>query len=70
MEYTAKEAPYYSLTCNCGIKITGNSEKGLLALLKKHIESGAIHLQWISYFNITEKTEWEERILRKDKSAS
>lgn len=61
-EYTVKEAPYYSLTCNCGIKITGNSEKGLNALVKRHIEDGVIHHQWIKHFNITEKTEWEKRI--------
>jgi len=57
MEYTVKEAPYYSTTCNCGIRITGNSEKGLVSLLKRHIEDGAIHLKWKSFHNITTRTE-------------
>ena len=61
MEYKVNEAPYYSMTCNCGIKITGNSERGLLALAKRHIAGGAFHQQWVKYFGITEKTEWEKR---------
>jgi hypothetical protein len=58
-EYTVKEAPYYSLVCSCGIRITGNSEKGLVSLVKRHIESGAIHMQWVKFNNITDSIEWE-----------
>lgn len=40
------EPPRYSKTCECGITITGISEKGLSSLVKRHIESGVIHLEW------------------------
>ena len=35
--------PEYSLTCNCGMRITGTNENGVISLLKRHIESGVYH---------------------------
>jgi hypothetical protein len=43
--------PEYRLTCNCGMKITGTNEKGLLSLIKKHIETGEYHLGHLSLHN-------------------
>jgi hypothetical protein len=39
--------PHYSKVCNCGITVIGSSEKGLQSLIKRHIEKGPIHLEWI-----------------------
>ena len=38
------QSPLYSVTCDCGVTITGYSEKKLNTLLELHIESGIIHL--------------------------
>lgn len=38
------QSPLYSVTCDCGVTITGHSEKGLNTLFGLHIESGVIHL--------------------------
>jgi len=35
--------PEYQLTCNCGMRITGTNENGVISLLKRHIESGVFH---------------------------
>ncbi len=35
--------PEFQLTCNCGIKISGTNENGVISLLKRHIESGVFH---------------------------
>ena len=40
------EPPHYSKVCNCGVTITGTSEKGLQSLIKRHKEKGPIHLEW------------------------
>jgi hypothetical protein len=58
--------PNYSITCNCGITIGGNNEKGLVELVKLHNENGRWHLMWKNYFNIVQKTEYEERIEREN----
>lgn len=41
------ELPYYELTCNCGMRIRGNNENGVISLLKKHIESGKFHTGYL-----------------------
>ena len=41
------EAPQYELTCGCGITIRGNSENGIVSLVKQHIESGKFHTAWM-----------------------
>jgi hypothetical protein len=38
------ESPLYSVTCDCGVTITGHSENRIKFLLGLHIESGVIHL--------------------------
>jgi hypothetical protein len=58
--------PNYSITCNCGITIGGNNEKGLVELVKLHNENGRWHLMWKNYYNIIQKTEIEERIEREN----
>ena len=35
--------PEYSLTCHCGMRISGTNEKGLVSLLAKHWASGEYH---------------------------
>ena len=46
------EAPHYQIACNCGIVISGNSENGIVSLLKKHLESGRFHTAWLLENNI------------------
>lgn len=43
--------PEYSLSCCCGVKITGTNENGLISLMKKHIESGRYHLAYLMVSN-------------------
>ena len=35
--------PEFQLTCNCGMRISGTNENGVISLLKRHIESGVFH---------------------------
>jgi hypothetical protein len=35
--------PEYQVTCNCGMRISGTNENGVVSLLMKHIEAGAFH---------------------------
>lgn len=44
--YTMSEPPRYSLTCKCGITISGNSERGLSSLYKRHQKDGVIHMKY------------------------
>ena len=39
--------PNYSLTCECGMTIQGQSEKGTVSLIKRHVEKGVYHLDWL-----------------------
>ena len=53
--------PEFQLTCNCGIKISGTNENGVISLLKRHIESGVFHTGYMLRNKITPgKTELEE----------
>jgi hypothetical protein len=54
------DTPMYSLTCNCGIKIIGHSEKGLIGLMKRHYEDGPFHELWKNYFTIEEDTQLQK----------
>lgn len=45
----------YTLTCNCGVKISASTEKGLRKLMIKHMNSGEIHLCWQEYYGIQEE---------------
>jgi len=47
--YTVSEPPHYSYACECGVTISGTSEKGLNALLKRHKKDGVIHKEWEEY---------------------
>ena len=44
-QWYANERPAYSFYCVCGLAITGQSEKGLHTLIKKHREKGIFHLE-------------------------
>ena len=46
MKTSWQELPKYSFTCNCGITITGNTENGLIGLMKLHLSKGKFHLAW------------------------
>ena len=39
--------PEFQLTCNCGIKISGTNENGVISLLMRHIESGVFHTGYL-----------------------
>ena len=39
--------PEFQLTCNCGIRISGTNENGVISLLKRHIESGVFHTGYL-----------------------
>ena len=45
-QWYANERPAYSFYCVCGLAITGQSEKGLHTLIKKHREKGIFHLEY------------------------
>jgi len=44
------EPPRYQITCNCGMRISGNNENGLVSLVKLHLESGVYHTAYV-YLN-------------------
>jgi hypothetical protein len=50
----------FSVTCNCGVTITGVNEKGLRKLLTRHINEGQIHACWKAYYNANEQTDWQK----------
>ena len=53
--------PEYQLTCNCGMRISGTNENGVISLLKKHIESGQFHTGYMLRNKFTyNDTELEE----------
>ena len=35
--------PEFQVTCNCGMRISGTNENGVISLLKRHIESDVFH---------------------------
>jgi hypothetical protein len=45
-QWYANERPAYSFYCVCGLAITGQSEKGLHTLIRKHKEKGIFHLEY------------------------
>ena len=53
--------PEYQLTCNCGMRISGTNENGVISLLKKHIESGLFHTGYM----LVNKFEYEGTELEK-----
>jgi hypothetical protein len=46
----------FSLTCNCGLTIAANTEKGLRKLVIKHNNDGEIHQCWKAFYDIKEET--------------
>jgi hypothetical protein len=46
VQVLVKGQPEFTYDCECGLHITGQSEKGLAGLLKKHKQDGVIHLEW------------------------
>ena len=45
-QWYARESPGFSYLCLCGLAISGQSEKGLHTLMKRHKEKGIFHLEW------------------------
>ena len=45
-QWYANERPSFSFYCPCGLAITGQSEKGLHTLIRKHKEKGIFHLEY------------------------
>jgi len=39
--------PNYSIQCECGMLITGQSEKGVCSLVARHLKDGKYHMDWI-----------------------
>lgn len=39
--------PEYQLTCNCGMRISGTNENGLLSLMKRHLDTGTLHSAYL-----------------------
>jgi hypothetical protein len=59
--------PEYQLTCNCGVKISGTNENGLVSLMKRHLESGKFHTAWMHFNDIKENTTELSKILSEAK---
>ena len=60
--------PEYELTCNCGMKITGTNENGVISLLQRHIESGLFHTAYMLVNKFEYGDTEYERILSEVKS--
>ena len=52
-QWYASERPSYSFYCVCGLAITGQSEKGLHTLIRKHREKGIFHLEHTGEITMT-----------------
>ena len=39
--------PEYQMTCNCGMRITGTNENGLISLIKRHLDTGTWHSAYL-----------------------
>ena len=39
--------PEYQITCNCGMRVTGTNENGVISLLQRHMESGLFHTGYL-----------------------
>ena len=39
--------PEFQITCNCGMRISGTNENGVISLLKRHMESGLFHTGYL-----------------------
>ena len=59
-QWYARESPGFSYCCTCGLAITGQSEKGLHTLTKRHKEKGIFHLEWEGKTNAIGDTTVEE----------
>lgn len=46
-QWYAKESPGFSYLCECGISITGQSEKGLHTLVRNHRQYGVFHCEYL-----------------------
>ena len=45
-QWYARESPGFTYLCECGLGITGQSEKGLHTLIRRHTEKGIFHLEY------------------------
>jgi hypothetical protein len=39
--------PGYGITCNCGMRISGTNENGVISLMKRHLETGKYHTAYL-----------------------
>lgn len=46
-DWWVRESPNFSYRCECGLMITGQSEKGVHSLVKKHKERGIFHCEYL-----------------------
>ena len=58
------DPPQYQITCNCGIRISGNSEKGLVSLVKLHLESGIYHTAYVFFNRLMPGDSELERVIK------
>jgi hypothetical protein len=54
--------PTYSVTCNCGMTITGGSEAGTAGLLRRHFKDGPFHEAWAFSNGAMEKLYLEKQV--------
>ena len=60
--------PEYQLTCNCGMRISGTNENGVISLLQKHMESGLFHTSYLLVNGFTNGDTGLDKILSEVKS--
>ena len=44
--YSSLNKPVFTMECECGLSISGNSENGIYALWGIHLEKGIFHQRW------------------------
>jgi hypothetical protein len=60
--------PEYQLTCNCGMKISGTNENGVMSLLQRHMETGLFHSGYMLVNKFTPGDTELDKILSEVKS--
>jgi hypothetical protein len=60
--------PEYQITCNCGMRISGTNENGVISLLQKHMESGLFHTGYLLVNKFTNEDTELDKILSEVKT--